>query len=61
MAGWREPTCGDSLPAQGEWRLGLDGVCGNWTVIIRARPPGERGCAITDFFYMDAGGWPWGT
>lgn len=61
MAGWRELTCGDSLPPEGKRCPGLDGICRNWTVIIRTRPPGQRGCGISDFFYMDAGGGPWGT
>lgn len=60
-AGWRELTCGDSLPPEGKWCPGLDGVCRNWTVIIRTGPPGQRGCGISDFFYMDAGGGPRGT
>lgn len=60
-AGWSELTCGDSLPPEGERCPGLDGVCCNWTVIIRTRPPGQRGCDITDFFYMNAGGGAWGT
>lgn len=60
-AGWRELTCGDSLPPEGKRCPGLDGVCRNWTVIIGTRPPGQRGCGITDFFYMDAGGRPRGT
>lgn len=61
MAGWRELTCGDSLPPEGKWCPGLDGVCRNWTVIIRTGPPGQRGCGISDFFYMDAGGGTRGT
>lgn len=60
-AGWRELTCGDSLPPEGKRCPGLDGICCNWTVIIRTRPPGQRGCGISDFFYMDAGGGPRGT
>lgn len=60
-AGWRELTCGDSLPPEGKRCPGLDGMCRNWTVIIRTRPPGQRGCGISDFFYMDAGGGPRGT
>lgn len=60
--GWLgELTCGDSLPPQGKWCPGLEGVRCNWTVIIRTRPPGQGGCGISDFFYMDAGGGPWGT
>lgn len=60
-AGWRELTCGDSLPPEGKWCPGLDGVCRNWTVIIRTRPPGQRSCGISDFFNVDAGGGPRGT
>lgn len=60
-AGWTELTCGDSLPPKGKWCPGLHGVCRNWTVIIGTRPPGQRSCGISDFFYMDAGGGPWGT
>lgn len=60
-AGWRELTCGDSLPPEGKWCPALDGVCRNWTVIIRAGPPGQRDCGIGDFLYMDARGGPWGT
>ena len=59
--GWRELTCGDSLPPEGKWSPGLDGICRNWTVIIRTRPPGQRGSGISDFFYMDAGWGPRGT
>lgn len=61
MAGWTELTCGDSLPPEGKWCPGLDGVCRNWTVIIGTRPPGQRSCGISDFFYMDASGGPRGT